>query len=126
MYFLLLYWPGDVPIESSTAITNDHGEEGHAESGRGDDADERSVLLPKEMQDAAKLKVETVTRRSITGETWATGKIMLNEDRTAHIYSITEGRVHKVLVGLGDRVKEGQVLAVIDSRKTQKTVRCKC
>ncbi len=117
MYFLLLYWPGDVPIESSTAITNDHGEEGHAESGRGDDADERSVLLPKEMQDAAKLKVETVTRRSITGETWATGKIMLNEDRTAHIYSITEGRVHKVLVGLGDRVKEGQVLAVIDSRE---------
>jgi cobalt-zinc-cadmium efflux system membrane fusion protein len=46
-----------------------------------------------------------------------TGKIMLNEDRIAHVFPLVEGRVDHVDVHLGDRVKEGQLLVVVQSRE---------
>ncbi|MCE9630211.1 MAG: efflux RND transporter periplasmic adaptor subunit [Planctomycetia bacterium] len=49
--------------------------------------------------------------------TTLTGKITLNEDRVAHIFPLVEGRVDKVNVGLGDAVKKGQQMAVIQSRE---------
>jgi cobalt-zinc-cadmium efflux system membrane fusion protein len=46
-----------------------------------------------------------------------TGKIMLNEDRIAHVFPLVEGRVDQVGIHLGDRVKEGQLLVVVQSRE---------
>jgi RND family efflux transporter MFP subunit len=40
-----------------------------------------------------------------------TGRVVINEERTAHVGSLFEGRVEKVLVQLGDQVRAGQVLA---------------
>ena len=118
VYFISPYWSGGTAFNSVPAavdghVEGEHGDDEHSEN----DVEERVVSLPKSMWETAKLEVEPVERQSITGQTWATGKIMLNEDRTAHIYSITEGRAHRVLVSLGDEVKEGQVLALIDSRE---------
>lgn len=47
---------------------------------------------------------------------WVTGKLALNEDRTAEIYPLIEGRVHEMRVRFGQDVREGELLAVIDSR----------
>ena len=118
VYFTMPYWSGGNALSGDNGPVEEHDEgqhdgEDHDES----EGDERIVELPKDMWKAAKLTVERVEMQSITGRTWATGKVMLNEDRTAHIYSITEGRAHKVLVQLGEQVKKGQVLAVIDSRE---------
>jgi cobalt-zinc-cadmium efflux system membrane fusion protein len=46
-----------------------------------------------------------------------TGKIALNEDRVAHIYPLVEGRVEQVKVQLGAKVKEGDLLVVVQSRE---------
>lgn len=105
---------GGGPVDEH--VEEKHSDDEHGEETHQGDAEERIVSLPKPMWQDASLKVEPVTRRSITGQTWATVKAMLNEDRSAHIYSITEGRAHKVPVELGDRVNEGHLLDVIDSR----------
>ncbi|MBD3675354.1 MAG: efflux RND transporter periplasmic adaptor subunit [Planctomycetaceae bacterium] len=121
VYFTLPYWSGGLALGGAGPVDEQvegrHGEDEHGEDDHEGETEERVVSLPKPMWEAAKLKVESVKRRSVTGQTWATGKVMLNEERTAHIYSITEGRAHKVLVSLGDEVKEGQILAIIDSRE---------
>ncbi len=46
-----------------------------------------------------------------------TGRIMLNEDRLAHVFPLVESRVAEVLVGLGDDVTEGQDLVIVQSRE---------
>ena len=115
VYFTAPYWSGEPAAEAETATRED--EHGHG-AGHKEDGDEEAVVsLPKEMWEASKLRVQQVDRQTITMQTWATGKITLNEDRSANIYSITEGRAHEVPVNLGDQVDEGQTLAIIDSRE---------
>lgn len=48
---------------------------------------------------------------------WRTGVIGLNADRVAHIAPLVEGVVREVPVRLGQDVKAGDVLAVIDSKE---------
>tara|TARA_R110002073_G_scaffold154858_4_gene310053 strand:+ start:2947 stop:4479 length:1533 start_codon:yes stop_codon:yes gene_type:complete len=120
VYFTMPYWSGGSaldggPNDPKHADADEHGDGEHAEEGHGEG--ETMVTLPKEMWAASKLKIEPASRRSVTIQTWATGKITLNEGRSANIYSITEGRAHEVPVNLGDRVEEGQTLAIIDSRE---------
>ncbi|WP_233215718.1 efflux RND transporter periplasmic adaptor subunit [Rhodopirellula bahusiensis] len=79
--------------------------------------DENVVNLPKAMWESARLKVGPVQEKAMAVSTWATGKVVLNEDRVAHIYSITEGVAYQVPVHLGQRVEKDQILAVIDSRE---------
>lgn len=44
------------------------------------------------------------------------GEVNLNEDRTVHVVPRLSGIVEKVLTNAGDKVKKGQVLAVISSQ----------
>ncbi len=43
----------------------------------------------------------------------STGRVALNEDRTIRVGAFIDGRVMKVMVKVGDRVREGQTLAEI-------------
>jgi membrane fusion protein, heavy metal efflux system len=45
------------------------------------------------------------------------GQVALNDDRQAHIVPRTSGVVQQVLKRLGDRVRAGEVMAVIESRE---------
>tara|TARA_R110002049_G_scaffold288423_1_gene470869 strand:- start:40473 stop:42017 length:1545 start_codon:yes stop_codon:yes gene_type:complete len=117
VYFSVPYWSSGPLADTEAAEGEDghgHDEEGDHDEGGGEEA---VVQLPKEMWEASKLKVQPVNRQTVTMQTWGTGKLTLNEDRSANIYSITEGRAHEVPVNLGDRVDEGQTLAIIDSRE---------
>lgn len=114
VYFSVLYWSSASDAKENTAEESHGGEDEHGHEEGGEEA---VVKLPKEMWEASKLKVEPATRQTINVQTWATGKITLNEDRSANIYSITEGLAHEVPAKLGERVPEGQILAIIDSRE---------
>ncbi len=92
----------------------EHDEEGE-EHGHGEHGAEGVVSLPREKWSAAGLQVEPARKRQISGVSWFTGKVVLNEDRLAHVYSLVEGRVHSVHVDFGDDVPANAVLAVIDS-----------
>ncbi len=93
---------------------DEHGEHGGDE--HGDPKGEEGVVrLPREKWEVAGLEVEPVQFGELTSLSWFTGKVVLNQDRLAHIYSLVEGRVHTVGVDFGDDVEAGSVLAVIDS-----------
>ncbi len=74
------------------------------------------VHVPQQKWKSAGLKIAPVRRGSMTEVKWVTGKVGLNEDRLAHIYSLVEGIVRQVPVHYGQEVQAEQVLAVIDSR----------
>ena len=112
-----------IPSASGTTAAKDgddheengqHDDEGHAEAG---EAESSMVALPKSKWAAAGIRIEEATSGSLTQNTWVTGKVTLNEDRVAHIYSLVDGRVHGVSVQFGDDVKKDQPLAVVDSRE---------
>lgn len=74
------------------------------------------VVLPKHQWAAAKIQIEPAQRGALTQFKWVTGKLTVNEDRTAHIYPLVDGQVHALNVRFGQDVKKGDVLAEIDSR----------
>lgn len=75
------------------------------------------ITFPKASWTAAAIDIQPAAVGTLEQVTTLTGKIMLNEDRVAHIYPLVEGRVDEVNVGLGDAVKKGQQMAVIQSRE---------
>ncbi len=76
-----------------------------------------TVELPRASWPAAGIAIEPARVGRFEQQVTVTGKIMLDEDRVAHIFPLVDGRVDAVKVGLGDRVKKGEVMAVIQSRE---------
>lgn len=69
-----------------------------------------------EAMNKAGVDVEPVTRASITESIEAAGEIQYNATKTAQVSPSADGIVRKVLVNVGDWVKVGDVLAVVDSK----------
>jgi membrane fusion protein, heavy metal efflux system len=65
----------------------------------------------------AGVDVEPVERRTIIESIAAAGEIRYDETKTAQISPQTDGIVRQALVKVGDWVKPGQILAVIDSQE---------
>ena len=76
-----------------------------------------AITLPRGSWRAAAIDIQPAAVGVLDQATTLTGKITLNEDRVAHIYPLVEGRVAEVDVGLGDAVKKGQQMAIIQSRE---------
>jgi len=77
------------------------------------EADE--VSLSPEALAAAKLEYAEVTSRPIGGLMRVAGSVEANQQQTQQATPLVSGRVEKVNVALGDRVRAGQTLAVISS-----------
>src|SRR5690606_32232504 len=75
------------------------------------------LTLPKDQWKASGLQIEKVQRRPFSKTLHLTGKVSINQDRLAHIFSIVEGTVEDVKVRLGQSVKQDDLLAVIHSRE---------
>ncbi|MCU0877451.1 MAG: efflux RND transporter periplasmic adaptor subunit [Pirellulaceae bacterium] len=75
------------------------------------------VELPRELWAAAELEFAPVKRGSFVKTVELTGKIALNEDRVAHIFPLVDGRVDEVRVKLGQHVKQGDLLVVVQSKE---------
>jgi len=78
---------------------------------------DRRIEFPRESWAAAGIAIEPAAVGPLEEAATLTGRITLNEDRLAHIFPLVEGRIDTVLVGLGDRVTKGQVMAIIQSRE---------
>ncbi len=83
--------------------------EGH----QGGKADE--VSLSPESLAAAKLEYAEVTSRPAGGRVRVAGSVEVNQQQTQQATPLVSGRVEKVYVALGDRVRAGQALATISS-----------
>ena len=92
--------------------TGEHAAEaGHEEAGH----EEGVVTLSAERIAAAKIRTTPAERRALAPELETTGEVGYEEERMAHVSPRISGRVVRANAGLGDEVRQGSVLAVIDS-----------
>lgn len=75
------------------------------------------ILLPVSEQAANQIVTETAGATQEPELLRVPGRITLSDKGTWHVGVMTEGRVEQVLAGLGDYVKEGQVLARMHSHE---------
>jgi membrane fusion protein, heavy metal efflux system len=75
------------------------------------------IELPQESWAGAGIDIQPAEVAVLAQKETLTGRITLNEDHVAHIFPLVSGRVDTVMVGLGDRVKKGQEMAIIESRE---------
>jgi cobalt-zinc-cadmium efflux system membrane fusion protein len=78
------------------------------------------LVYPQERWAAAALEIAPVRRGAVKRTVQLTGRILLNEDRVAHIYPMVEGAVESVSAHLGQHVKTNDLLAVINSPQVGK------
>ncbi len=106
--------------KTETDATGDHeghgtADENHDEHGQQGHVDESVVQLS--VADAKRFGIEVDRAGSGEFEVHLSvpGEIVINSDRMVHIVSRVPGIVREVKKKLGDPVKEGEVMAVIDS-----------
>lgn len=88
-------------------------ESGRQAEGKVPPAASISVTLTPEGVAAAHIKIEPVSIRTLARRITASGELGFNARRLAHLTARTPGRVERVFVVRGDRVRKGQVLAEI-------------
>ena len=90
--------------------------DGH-EHGAGDEHGHgpQRLRIGKQAQTSSGFRRAKVHARQISNYINATGRVELNADATAHIIPRIPGRIHRVLKHLGDRVKKGETLVIVDS-----------
>jgi cobalt-zinc-cadmium efflux system membrane fusion protein len=71
-------------------------------------------LTPAQIHDA-KIETGVVTEQVVDDSVLAAGMVMLEDQRSGHVFSPVTGRITKVLAHLGDQVKRGAPLAIIES-----------
>jgi len=71
-------------------------------------------LTPAQVRDA-KIEVQSVEERDVDDTLLTSGRVSLEDVRSAHVYSPVSGRVASIAALLGAHVNKGTVLAVIES-----------
>ena len=90
---------------------DDHDHEGH------DDHDDSIVKISEEDMKRFGIQVDKVKAGEIEQQIRVPGEIVINSDRLAHIVPRVPGIVQQVKKNLGDFVKKGEVMAVVESRE---------
>lgn len=73
------------------------------------------VRLSAELQKTAGIQLAEVEKRNVPLTVSAIGRLVADEEKTHKAGAVTDGRVVKVYVNVGDRVQKGQVLARLHS-----------
>ncbi|HVW26349.1 MAG TPA: efflux RND transporter periplasmic adaptor subunit [Polyangiaceae bacterium] len=73
------------------------------------------VWLTSKQAEEAHLKTEPVGFRRVDNALLAAGRVAFDDLHVAHVFSPVTGRVRQISARLGERVKKGRALAVIES-----------
>lgn len=93
---------------------HDHG--GHAANEHeGEHAEEGCVLLTPQQLKMANLELQAVAGGTLAKTLEGPGEIVANDDKLAHLTPRVPGVVAQVFKTIGDSVKEGELLAVLQS-----------
>ena len=95
--------PGAKPAGGEDA--HDHGGGGHADE----------VKLTAEAARRTGIRLATAKPQALTATIMAPARVAYNAEAVAHVGSQVSGRITELPVRVGDAVKKGDVLAVIDS-----------
>jgi cobalt-zinc-cadmium efflux system membrane fusion protein len=77
--------------------------------------DEASVELPVAELEPAGIRIETLRAVTTAGQIEATATVRPNLEKVAHVAPRLDARIASVHAQLGDQVRAGQVLAILDS-----------
>jgi cobalt-zinc-cadmium efflux system membrane fusion protein len=77
--------------------------------------DEASVELPVAELEPAGIRIETLQAVATAGQIEATATVRPNLEKVAHVAPRIDARIVSVHAQLGDQVRAGQVLAILDS-----------
>lgn len=112
----IIYWKKDGEAEPAQEARAEHGkastngkEEQHAEA-----PEEVIALSPQQIRTAG-ISTAKATNATIGNVVELPGEVRFNDDRTAHVVPRVAGVAESVAANLGERVRKGQVLAVISS-----------
>lgn len=119
LLLILLVSCGKEETANKEAAHND--EEEHQGEHEEEHEDEHSDLIELKSPEAANIEVEEVSFRSLAALLEVPGKVQFNENKLAHIGSRVPGRIVEVKANLGDKIKKGDSLAVIDSTELGET-----
>ncbi|MBI3654300.1 MAG: efflux RND transporter periplasmic adaptor subunit [Acidobacteria bacterium] len=108
LFGLVFFW-SSASKKSDQVKAEAQGKAEH-QSGEG-----REVELSTEALNATAIETAEVTSRALIATLRFTGSVEANQQQTQQITPLIGGRVERVLVALGDRVRAGQVLAIISS-----------
>jgi cobalt-zinc-cadmium efflux system membrane fusion protein len=113
MYLSYARAAGDEHAPETTPCQEDHNHEHEDEQAQGE------TMIHPDPETEAAIGIQTAAAQRGSLETWIrlTGKIMLNQDRLAHITPYVPGIVQQVARTAGDAVRSGEVLAVLHSRE---------
>ena len=111
---------------AASAEQDDHGAESHeghdhGEAGaddHGDHEDESALRLSAESISLAGIRINRLKARNLERTIELPGEIGFNEDRLVHITPRYPGAAREVQVRVGARVREGDVLAVLESNES--------
>jgi membrane fusion protein, heavy metal efflux system len=73
------------------------------------------VWLSEQQVKDAKIEVQAVAEQDVDDTILTSGRVALEDMRSGHVFTPVTGRVVKITAGLGQRVKKGDPLAVIES-----------
>ncbi|AVS62480.1 efflux transporter periplasmic adaptor subunit [Paracidovorax avenae] len=107
--------PADEHGEGHAGEPEQHGHEDGREEGHEESHEKGLIAFSDEQFASSGVVVETSAPGDIETRTRLPGEIRFNEDRTAHVVPRVAGVVESVNADLGQRVRKGQVLAVISS-----------
>ncbi|MEQ8819894.1 MAG: efflux RND transporter periplasmic adaptor subunit [Sumerlaeia bacterium] len=103
------------PEPAEEAHDNHEGHDDHAGHGEEEEGHTDEVTLSEEAIRRFGITTARAERRSLTGTTTVPARVSYNTEAMAHIGTQVQGRVQTIAVRLGDEVKEGQLLLLIDS-----------
>lgn len=78
---------------------------------------EEVVVLTEDQREAAGIEIQNAQAGNLQKLILSPAKITLNENRVAHIYPNVEGIAKEVSKNLGEAVKAGETIALIESRE---------
>lgn len=104
---------GSAPPTWAQHDDHDHGSEG--QEARHDEHDEGLVVLSQEELEEFGIELATASEGTIEVYISLPGEIQPNDDRLAHIVPRYAGIVVDVRANIGDQVRQGDVLAIVES-----------
>jgi len=88
---------------------------GHRDAKEAPVAPSGEIWLTPTQNQQTRIAVETVSEHAVGGTVQTVGKLTFDDRKVSHVFSPLNGRVTRLLVDPGQRVKAGQTLALIDS-----------
>ncbi|MBJ6369234.1 efflux RND transporter periplasmic adaptor subunit [Snuella sedimenti] len=98
-------------IETTSETSSQH--EDHGEADNHEHGHEESLKFTQAQIDALNIKIDTVSKRNMSGEIQVNGELGVPPQNEAIVTTTMGANIHSITVVEGDKVKKGEILAYI-------------